>query len=132
MLTLLPGQGYELQLGTNCIGHFLFTKLLLPILKRTAAFPSTEANSVRVVWTGSLAIDLGGVPGGMDLDDLDGGKGKSQMYYYAQSKCGNLFLGSELANFNSKVSLGKQEEYVLFWRKPKMTYTLVGKLLFCR
>jgi retinol dehydrogenase-12 len=29
-------QGYELQLGTNNIGTFMFTKLLTPILNATA------------------------------------------------------------------------------------------------
>jgi retinol dehydrogenase-12 len=50
-----------------------------------------------VVWTGSLAIELGTSVGGMDLGDLGYEKGGTQMYFYSQSKCGNLFLGSELA-----------------------------------
>ena len=29
--------GYEVQWGTNVVGHFAFTKLLLPILEATAA-----------------------------------------------------------------------------------------------
>ena len=29
-------EGYEIQFGTNHIGHFLFTKLLMPTLQRTA------------------------------------------------------------------------------------------------
>ncbi|KAK3071629.1 short-chain alcohol dehydrogenase, partial [Teratosphaeriaceae sp. CCFEE 6253] len=29
-------QGHELQIGTNCVGHFLFTKLLTPLLQSTA------------------------------------------------------------------------------------------------
>ena len=38
-------EGYEIQFGTNHIGHFLFTKLLMPTLQRTA-----EGNSdVRIV-----------------------------------------------------------------------------------
>lgn len=28
-------QGYDLQFGTNVLGHFLFTKLLLPTMIRT-------------------------------------------------------------------------------------------------
>jgi retinol dehydrogenase-12 len=84
-------------MGTNCLGPFLFTQLLLPLLKKTAASASSVPGSIRVIWTGSLAIQLGTPPGGMDLEDLDCLKGRSQMYYYAQSKCGNLFLGSELA-----------------------------------
>ncbi|KAI9672897.1 MAG: hypothetical protein M1829_004447 [Trizodia sp. TS-e1964] len=88
-------QGYELQLGTNCIAPFLLTKFLHPILRTTAA--TAPANSVRVVWTGSLAIEIDAAKGGMKLDDLHYEKGGSQEYKYAQSKAGNLFLGAELA-----------------------------------
>jgi retinol dehydrogenase-12 len=41
-------QGYELQLGTNCIAPFLFTKLLTPLLISTAK--SSPRGSVRVIW----------------------------------------------------------------------------------
>jgi retinol dehydrogenase-12 len=71
--------------------------MLLPLLKQTAASASSLRDSARVIWTGSLAIELGTPVGGMDLDDLGYEKGGSQMYFYSQSKCGNLFLGSELA-----------------------------------
>lgn len=88
-------QGYELQLGTNCIAPFLFTKFLHPILRKTAE--TAPANSVRVIWTGSLAIEISGAKGGMKLDDLHYNKGGSQEYKYGQSKAGNLFLGAEFA-----------------------------------
>lgn len=49
-----PGQteeGYEIQFGTNHMGHALLTRLLLPILKQTV---STEANAdVRVIFLSS-------------------------------------------------------------------------------
>ena len=28
--------GFEMQMGTNHLGHFLFTRLLLPLLRKTA------------------------------------------------------------------------------------------------
>ena len=40
-------QGYELQLGTNCLAPFLFTKLLTRMLVQTAK--SSPAGSVRVI-----------------------------------------------------------------------------------
>lgn len=41
-------QGHDLQIGTNCVGPWLFAQSLLPILKKTAA--SSAPNSVRVTW----------------------------------------------------------------------------------
>ncbi|KAL9071880.1 MAG: hypothetical protein Q9161_003980 [Pseudevernia consocians] len=41
-------QGYDLQLETNNIAPFLFTKFLYPILAKTAK--TAPADSVRVVW----------------------------------------------------------------------------------
>jgi hypothetical protein len=40
-------QGIELQLATNCLGPFLFTHLLLPLLESTSA--GSSAGSVRVI-----------------------------------------------------------------------------------
>ncbi|KAH7379982.1 hypothetical protein BKA64DRAFT_240416 [Cadophora sp. MPI-SDFR-AT-0126] len=88
-------QGYELQLGTNCLGPFLFTHLLHPILLRTAK--SSPTASVRVCWAGSLTIDLDAPEGGIDIDDLHYATSQTQARKYAQSKCGNLFLASEFA-----------------------------------
>ncbi|OLN96817.1 putative oxidoreductase C736.13-like protein 1 [Colletotrichum chlorophyti] len=44
-------EGYEIQFGTNHMGHALFTQLLLPTLKRTAH----ENPDVRVVFLSSMA-----------------------------------------------------------------------------
>jgi retinol dehydrogenase 12 len=44
-------QGYELQLGTNNIAPFLLTKLLTPLLVKTAQ--TAAKGSVRVVWVSS-------------------------------------------------------------------------------
>ena len=62
-------QGYELQLGTNNVAPFLFTKLLHPVLARTAKH--APANSVRVVWTSSSGVESFSPKGGVDLDNLD-------------------------------------------------------------
>ena len=43
-------QGYEIQFGTNHVGHTLLTKLLLPTLLRTAE----DGNDVRVVALSSI------------------------------------------------------------------------------
>ena len=84
-------QGHELQMGTNVLGHFLFTKLLLPLLEKTAA--TAPPNSVRVTWAGSLAIDLLSPTGGVswtpdDVPTTHGYQGTN----YGQSKAGNLLI----------------------------------------
>jgi len=48
----LTSQGFDMQFGTNVLGHFYFTKLLLPVLTATAK--DAPAGSVRVVNVASL------------------------------------------------------------------------------
>ena len=84
-------QGYELQLGTNCLGHHLLTKLLTPLLVKTA----TEATpgSVRVVWLSSNATSMS-PPGGILWKDINYEKTSQGVYMmttYGQSKTGNFF-----------------------------------------
>lgn len=88
-------QGYELQLGTNNLGHFLFTKLLHPILAKTAA--SAPPNSVRVVWVSSSAAQFAPNPP-IDLENIDyKKKDESAWSKYARSKAGNVVHGAEFA-----------------------------------
>ena len=57
-----PGRsesGHDIQLGTNHIGHFLLTKLLLPTLQKTAAEPHSD---VRVVSVASEAFNMSPAP----------------------------------------------------------------------
>ena len=94
-------QGYELQMGTNCLGSFLFTKLLTPALKSTAA--SSPSNSVRVCWAGSLTIDVGSPKGGITMDESGAPViSSSQHTNYAMSKTGNYFFASEFGRRNAK------------------------------
>lgn len=88
-------QGYELQLGTNNVAPFLFTKLLTPILVRTAktALPS----SVRVVWVSSSMAELASVHGGVDMDNLDYKSDQSKHDKYGISKAGNVLHAMEYA-----------------------------------
>ncbi|KAL9608734.1 MAG: hypothetical protein Q9167_006452 [Letrouitia subvulpina] len=92
-------QGHELQIGTNCLGPFLLTKLLLPTLQRTAASSPPGADSVRVTWAGSLAIDFIAPENGVDLSDRDGSPvlSTSVEKTYGMSKAGNVFLAAETA-----------------------------------
>ncbi|MCJ1227333.1 hypothetical protein MMC12_003988 [Toensbergia leucococca] len=93
-------QGYELQLGTNNLGPFLFTKLLLPLVAKTAKTSPTD--SVRVVWVSSSATEVYTSTGGVHLDNLDYHKDESTRFKYGVSKAGNLFHGTELAKRTQK------------------------------
>ncbi|KAH6890685.1 hypothetical protein B0T10DRAFT_439864 [Thelonectria olida] len=86
-------QGYELQLGVNCVGPFLFTKLLTPILASTAK--QSPPDSVRVVWVSSSASE-GISPKGF-MDNLDYHNDKSSFHKYCISKIGNYFQATEFA-----------------------------------
>lgn len=87
-------QGHELQMATNCLGPFLFTELLLPLLRNAAQ--SSPRSSVRVVWTSSLIIESSAPNGGMVIAELDS-QLQDKTKNYVTSKVGNWFLASELA-----------------------------------
>lgn len=76
--------GFELQFGSNHLGHFALTGLLLPLLKKTP-------NS-RVVSISSIAHRGGSI----FFDNLDGSKGYKPMEFYRQSKLANLLFAKEL------------------------------------
>lgn len=82
--------GFEMQFGTNVLGHFALTGLLLPALERTAAI-SPEAP--RVVTIASLAHKRTH----LELDDLQSTKAYSPLRAYQQSKLANLMLAFELS-----------------------------------
>ncbi|KAI9658014.1 MAG: hypothetical protein M1821_002674 [Bathelium mastoideum] len=88
-------QGYELQMGTNCLGPFLFTKLLLPVVRRTAA--SSPPGSVRVTWAASVATEVYAPKDGILYDAQGAPQVLGKPKDYGQSKVGNVFLAHELA-----------------------------------
>ncbi|KAF2996420.1 hypothetical protein E8E13_002852 [Curvularia kusanoi] len=92
-------QGYELQLGTNCLGHYAFTKLLTPLLVQTAH--SSPAGSVRVVWVSSSAV-MGAPTGGVDMTNLTYTKSKFAFQKYAVSKAGNVLHALQFRNLHEK------------------------------
>lgn len=86
-------QGYELQLGTNNLAPFLFTKLLTPILTETAKVE--PIGSVRVVWVASSAARNFAPRGGVVMSNLDYNKDQSAWHKYGVSKSGNIFQAAE-------------------------------------
>jgi NAD(P)-dependent dehydrogenase (short-subunit alcohol dehydrogenase family) len=76
--------GFEMQLGTNHLGHFALTGLMLPTL-------IGQAGS-RVVTVSSTAHK----PGRIDFDDLMGERSYKKWAAYYQSKLANLLFAYEL------------------------------------
>ncbi|KAF4630334.1 hypothetical protein G7Y89_g7798 [Cudoniella acicularis] len=87
-------QGHEAHMGTNCLGPFLLTKLLLPIFVQTAK--SSPRGSVRVIFTSSGLVDMKAPEGGVSLTELaPDNLSKDVVRNYSASKAGNWFLASE-------------------------------------
>ncbi|WP_116789429.1 oxidoreductase [Flavobacterium psychrotrophum] len=77
-------QGFELQFGTNVLGHYAFTGYLYPLLKAT---PDS-----RIVTVSSLVYRLGAI----DYANLKSEKDYDPNREYAQSKLANLLFTLEL------------------------------------
>ncbi|RYP10839.1 hypothetical protein DL764_000391 [Monosporascus ibericus] len=88
-------QGHELQLGTNAIAPFLFTKLLTPLLISTAH--ESASGDVRVVWLSSSMVEGFAPEGGVDMNNLDYKTERNAMQKYAVSKAGNILYSAEMA-----------------------------------
>ncbi|KAG6374030.1 hypothetical protein JVT61DRAFT_4668 [Boletus reticuloceps] len=92
-IDMVTDDGYDLQFGTNVLGHFYLTKLLLPILISTAK--SSPEGTVRVVNTSSQAHLFGN----LQFDTfIDTPKRRANYTFrlYSQSKTGNIIFSAEL------------------------------------
>ncbi len=76
--------GFEIQFGTNHLGHFALTGLLMPAI--------LAAPGARVVVVSSGLHEQGKI----DFDNLDGTKSYSPWGAYSQSKLANLLFAYEL------------------------------------
>ncbi|KAL4974668.1 hypothetical protein BDW66DRAFT_161102 [Aspergillus desertorum] len=95
VMSLPPGEtdlGHEIQLGTNHTGHFLLTKLLLPILLATAQEPGSD---VRVISLSSIGHNL--APDFETILDQNKLKSCNTNARYGASKAANILFAAELA-----------------------------------
>jgi NAD(P)-dependent dehydrogenase (short-subunit alcohol dehydrogenase family) len=76
--------GFELQFGTNYLGHFALTAQLLPLLR--------TGRQARVVNVSSVAARNGAI----DFEDLQAERRYKPMVVYSQSKLANLLFSFEL------------------------------------
>jgi NAD(P)-dependent dehydrogenase (short-subunit alcohol dehydrogenase family) len=125
---LATTDGFETQIGTNHLGHFALTGLLLGRL--------VESAPARVVSVSSLAHTMGKF-GALDANDLRLETGYTKWGAYGRSKLANLLFAYELerrleARFPSVISVACHPGYAatnLQAVGPQMTNSLVGKAL---
>ncbi|KAF4973192.1 hypothetical protein FSARC_444 [Fusarium sarcochroum] len=86
-------QGYELQLGVNCLGTFALTKELTPTLVATAK--SSPPGTVRVVWASSTAAFNTTTKKYMERVQAISKEPVGEQYFI--SKLGNYFQATEFA-----------------------------------
>lgn len=88
------GDGFEMQFGTNHLGHFALTGLLLPRLLATAG--------ARVVTVSSTMHRIGRIR----FEDLQGAHRYRKWSAYGQSKLANLLFTYELARRAARKGAG--------------------------
>ena len=81
----LTKDGFEMQFGTNHLGHFLLTNLLLDRIK--------EAPSARIVNISSIAYRRGVI----NMDDLNSERSYAPIAVYCKSKLANILFTRGLA-----------------------------------
>jgi NAD(P)-dependent dehydrogenase (short-subunit alcohol dehydrogenase family) len=86
---LETADGFELQFGTNVLGHFALTALLMPALQLAG---STSPDRPRVVTIASVAHKKGQ----LDFDDFQSMANYSPMRSYRQSKLADLVFALAL------------------------------------
>lgn len=90
----VTADGFELQFGTNYLGHFALTARLLPLLK--------QGQAPRVVTLGSVAARNGAI----DFDDLQGERDYKPFPVYSQSKLACILFAFELSRRSKAAGWG--------------------------
>lgn len=128
-------EGYELQFGTNHMGHALLTRLLLPALQKTAAAGGADAD-VRVVNLSSMGEAMAAKPayGGDDFVALKTDMAATSTWArYGTSKLANAHHAAALARHHPElraavaVHPGVVDTELV--RGPAASYRVVSALL---
>ncbi|MFO7879313.1 MAG: oxidoreductase [Bacteroidales bacterium] len=118
--------GFELQFGTNHLGHFALTARLFPLLRNTSGS--------RVVTISSLAARKGRI----FFDDLMSEKNYNSMTAYRQSKLANLMFAMELNDRLAETEFrtvsiaahpGMAETNLFYSTKPNWFLRMLGKII---
>ncbi|KAJ7918130.1 NAD-P-binding protein [Mycena leptocephala] len=107
---LLTTQNFDLQFGTNVLGHFFFTELLVPALRTSHAASGIRARIINISsWGHGLAPKTGFV-----MDTLKKSEGRDKQikkwggllapwWLYGQSKLGNILISNYFARKYSDI-----------------------------
>ncbi|KAJ6469106.1 hypothetical protein DFH09DRAFT_1479364 [Mycena vulgaris] len=117
----LTAQGYDLQSGTNVLGHFYLTELLLPTLTKSCEetkVPVCVINTSSRVHTAEPGngIEFVSLQGGPERDEWVKRKGNMMVRFrlYGKSKMGNILISNYFAKQHSGV-LGSLGAYTQLW-----------------
>lgn len=112
----LSKEGYEIQMGTNHVGHALLLKLLTPLLLKTAL-----SHPVRIVSLASSAWKYAG-PEKIQFETLKSLEGATPVNRYIQSKAANMLYAQELAKHYPQWAIASidpgEVDTQLFTREP--------------
>lgn len=100
----LTKEGYEIQFGTNHMGHALLVKLLTPLMESTAK----RTGDARIVWTTSQGY-RGHPSGGILFDKVKTPQADifpvmGRWMRYGQSKLANLLYAREFAKHHPSIT----------------------------
>ncbi|KAF1957876.1 retinol dehydrogenase [Byssothecium circinans] len=96
-------EGYEIQFGTNHVGHALLTKLLLPTLKKTAA-AATAPQDVRIVTVAAAAEKFSPFTESYDCDKLKTDMASTPTFTrYGISKLANVHYARALSRRHPEI-----------------------------
>ncbi|KAH7354664.1 hypothetical protein BKA65DRAFT_475148 [Rhexocercosporidium sp. MPI-PUGE-AT-0058] len=97
IMAVPPGltvDGFEIQFGTNHVGHALLTKLLLPLMLATAEKPGSDVRIISLTSDSHKRAPLEGI----QFDNLrKADQPGTAITRYAQSKLANILYSKELA-----------------------------------
>ncbi|KAF2670574.1 NAD(P)-binding protein, partial [Microthyrium microscopicum] len=87
-------EGYESHIGVNHMGHALFTRLLLPLLLKTAEQPNSDVRIVTVSSAGQMLAPSKGI---IFENIKSDGKGTHPFVLYGTSKLANIIHARQIA-----------------------------------
>lgn len=131
-------QGHEYHFTVNSLGSFLLTRLLMPIMTKTAAVATagqSPCGSVRVVWAASCLVEMMSPQGGIRKEFLQDAASSvaDENELYSSSKAANWFLASEFSRRQSAVLhvAGNPGNYLTnIWRHtPSLLFYILRPIL---